>query len=182
MTEKNPRKVVGTSSLPTRPRSVKKSTRTTTTIRIPSTAGTRKAHLVSKRFDWRFQDTLLRAMAMASDSKKNLVTNLGADVERAEMSRQAQVWFDQSIFKDVGDLADLDEGEEEDDEQEESEDEDEDEDMDSDVEMAEADVSFDARFSPRHTQADPLASHFPATDRWLGTWRGRFRGRASARG
>ena len=86
-----------------------------------------------------------KAMAMASQSKKNLVTNLGADVEQAEMSRQAQVWFDQSIFKDVGDLADLDEGEEEEDEEEDSEDEDMESGAESDIDMAEADVSWTRR-------------------------------------
>jgi AdoMet-dependent rRNA methyltransferase SPB1 len=46
------------------------------------------------------------------------VANLGADVQKAELSRAAQVWFDQSVFKGVGDLAELDGlGEEEEEEE-----------------------------------------------------------------
>jgi len=36
-----------------------------------------------------------------------LVTSLQEPEKRAQMSRQAQLWFDQSVFKDVGDLAAL---------------------------------------------------------------------------
>lgn len=73
---------------------------------------------------------------------QRLLTTLSAEQQRAQMSRQAQVWFDQSIFKDVGDLAALDgddEDEEDGDDDMDSDDEDEDEDdeeeVDSDIEM-----------------------------------------------
>lgn len=52
----------------------------------------------------------------------SLVANLGADVQKAELSMAAQVWFDQSVFKGVGDLADLDVPEEEEEEAGEEED------------------------------------------------------------
>jgi AdoMet-dependent rRNA methyltransferase SPB1 len=70
-------------------------------------------------------------------SAKNLVTNIGADVEKAEISRQAQVWFDQSIFKDAGDLAALDGDEEEPSDEDNIE---TDESDDEDIEMADDDV------------------------------------------
>ncbi|WVQ78097.1 AdoMet-dependent rRNA methyltransferase SPB1 [Cryptococcus sp. DSM 104549] len=75
-----------------------------------------------------------------------LVTSLAEKEQRAQMSRQAQVWFDQPMFKEVGDLAALDgddeseedeEEEEEDEEMEESEEESE-EDEDEDVDMDDA--------------------------------------------
>ncbi|GMK56798.1 hypothetical protein CspeluHIS016_0306380 [Cutaneotrichosporon spelunceum] len=67
---------------------------------------------------------------------KRLTTTLAPDESRANMSRQAQVWFDQGVFKDVGDLAALDGPEDSNDEEMDEDDEDEDEDADSDVEMA----------------------------------------------
>lgn len=73
--------------------------------------------------------------AAAPKSKTgSLVANLGADVQKAELSMAAQVWFDQSVFKGVGDLADLDVEEEPEEEEEE----------DEDVEM-EAEVSDEVR-------------------------------------
>ncbi len=62
-----------------------------------------------------------------------LVMNIGADVDQAEMSRAAQVWFDQPMFKGLGDLAALDE---EDDADTDAEDEDDASD-EQDVKMAE---------------------------------------------
>ncbi|KAJ9101700.1 hypothetical protein QFC21_003038 [Naganishia friedmannii] len=56
----------------------------------------------------------------ATKKPKSLVANLGADVQKAELSMATQVWFDQSVFKGIGDLAALDE-EESDDEHEEEE-------------------------------------------------------------
>lgn len=91
-------------------------------------------------------------------SSKNLVANLGADVEKAEMSRQAQIWFDQSIFKDA-DLAALDgddESEDTDGEEEQSDDED---DEAADIEMADADVGFS--FCKLHLQAGSRADFDP---------------------
>ncbi|KAK6902925.1 AdoMet-dependent rRNA methyltransferase SPB1 [Kwoniella mangroviensis CBS 8507] len=80
----------------------------------------------------------------------SLVTSLQEPEKRAQMSRQAQLWFDQSVFKGVGDLAALDgddeeeeedefeedetEVEEEDDDEESEQDEDEDVEMESDEE------------------------------------------------
>lgn len=73
--------------------------------------------------------------ATARPPPKTLVTSLREKEERAQMSRQAQVWFDQSVFKDAGDLAALDgddeESEEENVEDEDEEEEDEDEDMEA---------------------------------------------------
>lgn len=76
-----------------------------------------------------------------------LVTSLQDEAKRAQMSRQAQLWFDQSVFKGVGDLAALD-GEEDEDEEEDvdgddeedgqEEDEEEEEEGDEDIEMEEA--------------------------------------------
>jgi AdoMet-dependent rRNA methyltransferase SPB1 len=100
----------------------------------------------------------VRAMQMANKSKQSLVTNLGADVEKAEMSRQAQVWFDQSIFKDVGDLADLDAGDEEEQEMSDDEMSGEISEEDSDVDMAEADVSRDSVTAMVSSLADRRAN------------------------
>lgn len=58
---------------------------------------------------------------VAQPQQKKLLTSLSRDDSRDKMSRQAQVWFDQSVFKDMGDLAALD-----------GDDEDEDEEMDED--------------------------------------------------
>lgn len=79
-----------------------------------------------------------RTTTVATTSKpapRALVTSLQDREQRAQMSRQAQVWFDQSVFKGVGDLAALDGDEEE--EEEEADDEDEGEDEEEDEEMAE---------------------------------------------
>ena len=72
----------------------------------------------------KIQVRVREAPAMAAP--RALITSLNEKEERAQMSRQAQVWFDQSVFKDLGDLAALD-GEEEDDEDE----------VDEDMEMGE---------------------------------------------
>jgi AdoMet-dependent rRNA methyltransferase SPB1 len=69
-----------------------------------------------------------------------LVTSLTDRENRAQMSRQAQLWFDQSVFKGVGDLAALDGDEEEEVKEEE---EDEDESMDGDDESDEVDEGED---------------------------------------
>lgn len=122
----------------------------------------------------------VRAMQMANKSKQNLVTNLGADVEKAEMSRQAQVWFDQSIFKDVGDLADLDAGDEEQEESDDEMDSDEESGEESDIDMAEADVSQGDAESFKVSML--MTVRGASADRRLGTRRGRFRGRSRARG
>ena len=82
---------------------------------------------------------------------RGLVTSLTEKEERAQMSRQAQVWFDQSVFKGVGDLAALDgeDEEEEDADTEESDEEDEemaeaeDEDEEEDAEMDDASEALD---------------------------------------
>ena len=73
--------------------------------------------------------------APAASVPKGLVTSLNDKEARAQMSRQAQVWFDQSVFKGLGDLAALDgddEEEEEDEDDDEEDGEDEDETMDED--------------------------------------------------
>ncbi|WVQ71638.1 AdoMet-dependent rRNA methyltransferase SPB1 [Cryptococcus sp. DSM 104548] len=67
-------------------------------------------------------------------SSGGLVTNLQEAELRSQRSRQAQVWFDQPMFKDVGDLAALD-GEEEDESEEYDDEEEDDESQDEDVEM-----------------------------------------------
>jgi AdoMet-dependent rRNA methyltransferase SPB1 len=67
-----------------------------------------------------------------------LVTSLTDRENRAQMSRQAQLWFDQSVFKGVGDLAALDG-----DEEEEVVKEEEDESMDGDVDEAEEEGDVD---------------------------------------
>jgi AdoMet-dependent rRNA methyltransferase SPB1 len=77
--------------------------------------------------------TLPAGSAAETASRKpnnSLVANLGADVQKAELSRAAQVWFDQSVFKGVGDLAELDGLDEEEEAQEVS-----------DVEMEDQEVS-----------------------------------------
>jgi len=74
-----------------------------------------------------------------------LVRNLAADVDQAEMSRAAQVWFDQPMFKGIGDLAALDG--DDDDEEEGDEDVEEDDDDDKDASMEDAgEVSSDDGF------------------------------------
>ncbi|ORX39866.1 putative RNA methyltransferase [Kockovaella imperatae] len=59
-----------------------------------------------------------------------LVTTLRETQDRATLSRQAQLWFDQSVFKGMGDLAALDGPEESGKSEDEDMDEDEDIDMD----------------------------------------------------
>jgi AdoMet-dependent rRNA methyltransferase SPB1 len=72
---------------------------------------------------------------------KRLLTTLTPNETRANMSRNAQVWFDQGVFKGLGDLAALD-GDDEDEDMEEDDDmDDSDEAEDSDVEMEEDDLS-----------------------------------------
>ncbi|WVW83095.1 AdoMet-dependent rRNA methyltransferase SPB1 [Kwoniella bestiolae CBS 10118] len=70
----------------------------------------------------------------ASRKNTSLVTSLQESEKRAQMSRQAQLWFDQSVFKGMDDLAALDGDEEEDETEVEEDDEDEDVEMDSEDE------------------------------------------------
>ncbi|KAL1405295.1 AdoMet-dependent rRNA methyltransferase spb1 [Vanrija albida] len=85
----------------------------------------------------------IRDDAPAPAQPKKLVTTLAESQKRAAMSRNAQVWFDQSVFKGVGDLdalAALDGDDESEDGDDESGDDDEsdaemDEDEESDVDM-----------------------------------------------
>lgn len=79
----------------------------------------------------------IRPGAPVPQPKQRLVTTLSEAQSRAQMSRQAQVWFDQSVFKDVGDLAALDGDDEDEESDDEQEDEDEDEEMEEDEESAE---------------------------------------------
>lgn len=88
----------------------------------------------------------------AKAPKRSLVTSLSEKEDRAQMSRQAQVWFDQSVFKGAGDLTALDgddeededdEEEEEDEDMEESDDEDEPESLDDDEDVDMDDASVD---------------------------------------
>jgi AdoMet-dependent rRNA methyltransferase SPB1 len=78
------------------------------------------------------------ASASSSSTRKAkaqpLVTSLQDKEKRAEMSRQAQVWFDQSVFKGVEDLVELDEEDEDDEMSEDGDDEDEDGDEEDQVE------------------------------------------------
>jgi len=83
----------------------------------------------------------IRPDARAPAQPKRLLTTLTPDDTRAQMSKNAQVWFDQGVFKDVGDLAALDgDDESEEDEEEDDDMEESDEAGDSDVEM-ESDLS-----------------------------------------
>jgi len=97
-----------------------------------------------------------------------LVTSLTDRENRAQMSRQAQLWFDQSVFKGVGDLAALD-GEEE--EEVEEEEEEEDESMDGDDESDElddvdGDVDMEAP-SLDDGDEDTVSSHSGLIVQWL---------------
>jgi AdoMet-dependent rRNA methyltransferase SPB1 len=85
----------------------------------------------------KFERSIVAPKPVAGGSR--LVTSLQEPEQRAQMSRQAQVWFDQSVFKGVGDLAALD-GDDEDDEDDEMEDDEDDESLeeDEDVDMEEA--------------------------------------------
>jgi AdoMet-dependent rRNA methyltransferase SPB1 len=102
--------------------------------------------------------------ALAEMRTKGLVTSLREKEERAQMSRQAQVWFDQSVFKGVGDLAALDgddeEEEEEDDDDEDEEMSDEDEEMSDEEEEEvdeEGDVSMDGASDEDDFEIVPVA-------------------------
>lgn len=89
----------------------------------------------------------IRPDARAPEQPKRLLTSLTGDDARARMSRQAQVWFDQGVFKDVGDLAALD-GDDESEADDESEENDEDDEMDEDEdEEEESDVEMESRSS-----------------------------------
>jgi AdoMet-dependent rRNA methyltransferase SPB1 len=92
---------------------------------------------------------------------RSLVTSLVDREQRAQMSRQAQLWFDQSVFKGVGDLAALDVEEEE--EVEEDEEEEEDESMDGDDESDEVDAEGDVEMdAPSLSDADDDTVSFPS--------------------
>jgi AdoMet-dependent rRNA methyltransferase SPB1 len=87
-----------------------------------------------------------------ASAPRSLVTSLVDKEQRAQMSRQAQLWFDQSVFKGVGDLAALDGEEEEDDDEEEEEEEDES--MDGDDESDDVDADGDVEMEPSLSDAD----------------------------
>ncbi|WVQ98720.1 AdoMet-dependent rRNA methyltransferase SPB1 [Kwoniella sp. CBS 9459] len=76
-----------------------------------------------------------------SQKSGNLVTSLQEAEKRAQMSRQAQLWFDQSVFQGMGDLAALDGDDEEEEEEEDvsEADSDEEDSDDEDVEMDDED-------------------------------------------
>ena len=110
-------------------------------------------------------------IGLTESGSRGLVTSLRERESRAQTSRQAQLWFDQAVFKGVGDLAALDgeEGDEESDEEgEESEDgedgesdeeeedgeEEEEEDMDKDGDIEMSEVEDDLSVSHHHYQAD----------------------------
>jgi AdoMet-dependent rRNA methyltransferase SPB1 len=91
-----------------------------------------------------------------------LVTSLQDPQKRAQMSRQAQIWFDQSVFKDVGDLAALDE-DEEDEEAEESVDDEEHEEEEEDVDMASVAEDGDVEMEDA-SEASSTLDEEPMTD------------------
>ena len=74
-----------------------------------------------------------KGKANGAKGANGLVTSLNEQAARAQMSRQAQLWFDQGVFKGMDDLAalDADEEEEEDDEEDEASEEEEDDDEDA---------------------------------------------------
>jgi AdoMet-dependent rRNA methyltransferase SPB1 len=88
------------------------------------------------------------ARAPAPAPSKRLLTTLTPDTTRAQMSRNAQVWYDQGVFKGAGDLAALDgdDESEEDDEEEDDDDDDDDDEMDVD-EAEDSDVEMDDELS-----------------------------------
>lgn len=95
--------------------------------------------------------TTVATTSTSKPAPRALVTSLQDREQRAQMSRQAQVWFDQSVFKGVGDLAALDGDEDEEEEEADDEDEDDDEEEEdeemaegSDVEMGDAPSLSDA--------------------------------------
>ena len=73
-----------------------------------------------------------------SEKSSGLMTSLREPELRAQRSKQAQLWFDQPVFKNVGDLAALDGDDEEEEEDDESEEE---ESADEDVDMEDASES-----------------------------------------
>lgn len=81
---------------------------------------------------------------------RKLVRSLVEPEERKQMSRQAQLWFDQNVFKGVGDLAALDGDEEESEEEE-------DEGMEGDTEEEEDDVDMEAG-STQSSTVDPASA------------------------
>jgi AdoMet-dependent rRNA methyltransferase SPB1 len=81
--------------------------------------------------------------APANSAPRGLVTSLNDKEERAQMSRQAQVWFDQSVFQNLGDLAALDGDEEEEEEVEDDIDMGEDEGAEGDSEEDDEDVEME---------------------------------------
>lgn len=90
-----------------------------------------------------------RAVREPKQTPRALVTSLQDREQRAQMSRQAQLWFDQSVFKGMGDLAALDGDEEEEEEEEDEKADEEDEeddgvDEDGDVAMGDAPSLSDA--------------------------------------
>lgn len=76
--------------------------------------------------------------AARSEKSSGLMTSLREPELRAQRSKQAQLWFDQPVFKNVGDLAALDGDDEEEEEEDESEEE---ESADEDVDMEDASES-----------------------------------------
>ena len=95
------------------------------------------------------------------NGQRGLVTSLQDKEKRAQMSRQAQLWFDQSVFKGVGDLAALDGDESEDEEsgeedevEEEEADEEEEEDEDEEDEIDGSDVDMDSAPEAAAGEAD----------------------------
>ena len=105
----------------------------------------------------RFQQTAAPKRAKAAN---NLVSSLQDGEKRAQMSRQAQLWFAQPVFKDLDDLAALD-GKDEDNETQMEDDVEDDDggggpdvvDEDGDVEMDETSVTSD---TPGHLQVGHL--------------------------
>lgn len=105
------------------------------------------------------------AMDMPKAAPRALVTSLQDREQRAQMSRQAQLWFDQSIFKNAGDLAALDGDDEEEDEdadEEMSDDEEEDEDDEEEAD-AEGDVEMGETPDMSENDEDTVSCHCPYT-------------------
>ncbi|OCF45459.1 AdoMet-dependent rRNA methyltransferase SPB1 [Kwoniella heveanensis CBS 569] len=86
-----------------------------------------------------------RPVKAASQPQKggNLVTSLQESEKRAQMSRQAQLWFDQSVFQGMGDLAALDGDEEEEEEEEEDSEGDSEEDSSNEEESEDEDIDME---------------------------------------
>ena len=81
--------------------------------------------------------------APAMSAPRGLVTSLNDKEERAQMSRQAQVWFDQSVFQNLGDLAALDGDDEEEEEDDIDMSEDEGAEGDSEEDVEDVDVEME---------------------------------------